>query len=326
MRPPAFWFAPGPSAPAILLGPLQAITARITARRLTRPGWRAPVPVVCCGNVGVGGAGKTTLALDLALALRRRGVAVHCLTRGYGGRSVTVPLRVDLARHDAALVGDEALLLAGIAPCWVGADRAASARAAIADGAEILLMDDGLQNPGLVQDWPLLVIDGTVGFGNDRLLPAGPLREPVAAAAARVRYAIMIGDDRTGAGSRLPAGLVRLQADLEMDPALAALRGHRLLAFAGIARPAKFFDALAATGLTVTATQGYPDHHRYRTHALDRLQREADRLGAVLVTTPKDAVRLPPDLRARVQVAGVALRWRDPAARNVLLDRITRTG
>ena len=326
MRPPGFWFAPGPSAPAMLLGPLQAVTAHVTARRLARPGWRAPVPVVCCGNVGIGGAGKTTLALDLALALRQRGVAVHCLTRGYGGRSVTTPLRVDAGRHDANLVGDEALLLAEVAPCWVGGDRAVSARAAIADGAEILLMDDGLQNPGLVQDWPLLVIDGTVGFGNNRLLPAGPLREPVEAATARGRYAILVGDDQTGIGTHLPPALVRLQADLDMDPALSALRGHRLLAFAGIARPAKFFDALSASGLTVIATQGYPDHHRYRLHTLDRLQREADRLGALLVTTPKDAVRLPPDLRATVQVARGTLRCRDPAARTVLLDRITQIG
>ncbi len=322
MRPPAFWFTPVPSVPAILLGPLQAITARTTARRLARPGWRAPVPVVCCGNVGVGGAGKTTLALDLALALRQRGVAVHCLTRGYGGTGSTAPLRVDPGRHDAALVGDEALLLAEVAPCWVGRDRAVSARAAVDAGAQILLMDDGLQNPGLVQDWPLLVIDGTVGFGNNRLLPAGPLRESVEAAAARVRYAILIGDDRTGAGAHLPSAVARLHADLEMDPALAALRGLRLLAFAGIARPAKFFEALAASGLTLTATRGYPDHHRYRPHAFHRLQREADRLGALLVTTPKDAVRLPPDLRATIQVARVTLCWRDPAARNVLLDRV----
>ena len=193
MRPPAFWFASGSSTLAVLLGPLQAITARATARRLARPGWRAPVPVVCCGNVGVGGAGKTTLTLDLALALRHRGVVVHCLTRGYGGRGRTLPLRVDPGRHDAALVGDEALLLAEVAPCWVGGDRAASARAAVADGAEILLMDDGLQNPGLVQDWPLLVIDGSVGFGNNRLLPAGPLRQPVAAAPPRRPYPGQVG-------------------------------------------------------------------------------------------------------------------------------------
>ncbi len=323
MRPPAFWFTPGSSAPAILLSPLQAITARMTARRLARPGWQAPVPVVCCGNVGVGGAGKTTLALDLAIRLRHRGVAVHCLTRGYGGRSSATPLRVDPHRHDATLVGDEALLLAEVAPCWVGRDRVASARAAIAAGARILLMDDGLQNPGLVQDWPLLVIDGAVGFGNNRLLPAGPLREPVEAATARVRCAILIGDDLTGAGKCLPPAMVRLHADLEMDPSLAALRGRRLLAFAGIARPAKFFDALSSLGLTLLHTQGYPDHCRYRTHTLDRLRRDAKRLDALLVTTPKDAVRLPPDLRATVHVARVSLRWRDSIARDGLLDHIT---
>ncbi len=323
MRPPAFWSSSAPSLQATLLGPLQAITARMTVRRLARPGWRASVPVICCGNVGIGGAGKTTLALDLATRLQHRGLAVHCLTRGYGGRSGTTPLRVDPARHDAALVGDEALLLAGTAPCWVSRDRAASARAAIAAGARILLMDDGLQNPGLLQDWPLLVVDGAVGFGNNRLLPAGPLREPVEAATARVRCAVLIGDDLTGAGKRLPPGLAQLHADLEMDPALGALRGQRLLAFAGIARPAKFFDALSALGLTLAGTQGYPDHHRYRPRTLDRLRRDANRLQACLVTTPKDAVRLPPDLRAMVHVAHVSLRWRDPAARDSLLDRIT---
>ncbi len=323
MRPPAFWSSPAPSLQATLLGPLQAITARITARRLARPGWQASVPVVCCGNVGVGGTGKTTLALDLAIGLQQRGLAVHCLTRGYGGRSGTMPLRVDPDRHDATLVGDEALLLADTAPCWVGSDRAASARAAIAAGAQVLLMDDGLQNPGLVQDWPLLVIDGAVGFGNNRLLPAGPLREPVQTATARVCCAVLIGDDFTGAGKRLPPAMVQLHADLEMDPGLTALCGRRLLAFAGIARPAKFFDALSALGLTLADTQGYPDHHRYRPRTLDRLRRQADRLEALLVTTPKDAVRLPPDLRVMVHVARVSLRWRDPTARDGLLDRIT---
>ena len=262
------------------------------------------------------------MALDLALGLQQRGLAVHCLTRGYGGTGSKTPLRVDPRRHDAAVTGDEALLLAEVAPCWVGGDRAASAQAAVAAGAQLLLMDDGLQNPGLVQDWPLLVIDGTVGFGNNRLLPAGPLREPVEAAAARVRYAILVGDDLAGAGRRLPPAVVRLHADLEMDPALVALRGRRLLAFAGIARPAKFFDALAALGLTLTDTRAYPDHHSYPPHALDRLRRDAGRLGALLVTTPKDAVRLPPELRATVHVARVSLRWHDPAARNVLLDRV----
>ena len=182
MRPPAWWDRGG--AIPRLLAPAATLVAAAGARRMSRVGWRAPVPVLCCGNATVGGAGKTTVALDLAARLRARAVAVHVLTRGYGGRA-RGPLRVDPARHDAALVGDEPLLLAAVAPTWVCADRAAGARAAVTDGAGALLMDDGLQNPTLSKTASLLVIDGAAGFGNGRVLPAGPLREPVAAAAPR---------------------------------------------------------------------------------------------------------------------------------------------
>ena len=325
MKSPGFWYDRRPSLAASLLEPFGAITARATARRLRRVGWTAPVPVVCCGNVGVGGAGKTTLALDLARGLAERGIAVHCLTRGHGGSARSGVLRVEPDHHDAALVGDEALLLAEVAPCWRSPDRAAAARAAIAAGAQLLLMDDGLQNPGLVQDWPLLVIDGAVGFGNGRLLPAGPLREPVAAAAARAAGAILIGADATGDAGRLPQALPLLRAELAMDPAIGRLRDRRLLAFAGIARPAKFFDALVAHGLTVLETRSFADHHRFRPAELERLQRDAVRLRATLITTPKDAVRLPAALRATVAVASVSLRWLDPEARAALLDSMTGT-
>ncbi len=324
MQAPGFWYDRDRHLAASLLAPFGALTVRATARRLRRGGWRAPVPVICCGNAGVGGAGKTTLALDLARRLRARGVAVHCLTRGYGGRGGAGIVRVDPARHDAAAVGDEALLLAEAVPCWVAGDRAAAARAAVAAGARILLMDDGLQNPGLVQDWPLLVIDGAVGFGNGRPLPAGPLREPVAAAAGRAAAAVLIGADRAGVRASLPGALPVLEAELEMDPAAAGrLAGGRLLAFAGLARPAKFFDALEVAGLTLAGRRAFPDHHRFRPAALARLRGEADRLGATLVTTPKDAVRLPAAMRPDVAVMGVALRWRQPAALEALLDRIT---
>ncbi|MGI4744473.1 MAG: tetraacyldisaccharide 4'-kinase [Janthinobacterium lividum] len=325
MQAPAFWYSRRPSLAGMVLGPLGAITKRATARRLLRPGWTAPVPVICCGNVGVGGAGKTTLALDLAARLQVLGLAVHCLTRGYGGRVGRSVLRVDPDRHDATLVGDEALLLARQAPCWISADRAAGAQAAIAAGAQILLMDDGLQNPGLVQDWPLLVIDGAAGFGNGRLLPAGPLREPVGTAAARAAAAIMIGPDETGDGASLPPGLTVLHAELVMDEATLELRGRKVLAFAGIGRPEKFFDALDRVGLDLACTHAFPDHHRFHGRELDALQRDAARLGAILVTTPKDAVRLPLALRGDIIVAGVSLRWHDPAARDRLIGRLTHT-
>ena len=313
MRAPSFWTRDGP-APR-LLTPISALTAGITARRIARPGWRAPVPVICCGNATVGGAGKTTLAIDLAHRLAARGVAVHCLSRGYGGRVGTV-LRVEPGRHPASLVGDEPLLLAAVAPTWVGRDRAAAAGAAVAAGAAALVMDDGLQNPGLAKDLAFLVVDGAPGFGNGRLLPAGPLREPVAAAAARCRAAVLIGEDRTGALAKLPPGMPVLRASLVAEEGFA---GRRVLAFAGIGRPGKLAETLAAAGADVAGLRPFPDHHAYTDSELDTVLAEAVALGAEPVTTPKDAVRLPPGYRERVRVSGVRLVWRDEAALEGLL-------
>jgi len=316
MRAPDFWRRDGTAAH--LLGPFAAVTEYLTARRVARPGWRAPVPVICCGNAGVGGSGKTPLALDLGARLLARGKAVAFLTRGYGGRQRGVT-QVDLRRHNAADVGDEALLLAEVAPTFVAPDRAAAARAAIAAGAELLVMDDGLQNPGLVKDCALLVIDGGAGFGNGRALPAGPLRETIAAAAARCRAAVLIGVDATGALARLPAGLPVLRA--AMQPA-GEMSGRRVMAFAGIGRPDKFFATLREAGAQLAGTRVFPDHHRFSANELDRLRREAAALDARLVTTAKDFVRLPPGLRAEVLRFDVRLAWQEPQAVDALLDTL----
>ncbi len=313
LPPPAFWRHDTRQVIPALLGPASWLVARITARRVARPGWRAPVRVICCGNPGVGGAGKTTLVLDLAARLQAQGKQVHLLTRGHGG-TARGPLRVDPARHDARQVGDEALLLAACAPTWVGADRAAAARCAVQAGAEMLILDDGLQNPTLAKDCGLLVIDGAAGFGNARVLPAGPLREPIAAAAARCRAAILIGDDLTGALDHLPHSLPVLRARLAPGPEAVALAGRRVLAFAGIGRPAKFFDMLSDAGLDVAGRRPFADHHRYGAGELAGLRAEAARLGATLVTTPKDFVRLPASDRFGISSVGVGLVWDDAAA------------
>jgi len=313
LRAPGFWERDG-RLPR-LLAPVSRISVGLTARRVARPGWRAPVPVICCGNATVGGAGKTTLALDLVQRLTARGIAVHCLSRGYGGRVGTV-LRVEPGLHPASLVGDEPLLLAALAPTWVGRDRAAAARAAVDAGAAVLLMDDGLQNPGLVKDLAFLVVDGGAGFGNGRVLPAGPLREPVAAAAARCRAAVLIGEDRTGALGSLPPGLPMLRASLAAE---GAFSGRRVLAFAGIGRPGKLAETLTAAGAEVVALRAFPDHHAYAAAELDRVLADAAGVGAEPVTTPKDAVRLPPGYRERVRVSGVKLVWEDEAALGDLL-------
>jgi tetraacyldisaccharide 4'-kinase len=315
MHAPGFWRQDG-FLPA-LLAPLGALYAAGTARRVARAGWRAPVPVFCAGNASVGGTGKTTLALDLGARLGARGVPFAFLTRGHGGQGGAAR-RVDPARHDAATVGDEALLLAALAPTYVGADRAAGARAALADGARALIMDDGLQNPTLEKSVSFLVIDGEAGFGNGKCLPAGPLREPPAAAAARCRAAVLIGPDRAGARAALPAGFPVLSARLEPAPDIAALAGP-VLAFAGIGRPDKFFDMLAAAGVALAGRRPFPDHHRYSAAEFSALLAEAARLGAVAVTTPKDAARLSPAQRARIATVGVRLVWEDDAAVAALL-------
>ncbi len=244
---------------------------------------------------------------------------MHLLLRGYGG-ATRGPRRVRPG-DDSALVGDEALLLSEIAPTWTGADRAASARAAIAAGAEVLVLDDGLQNPTLVKDLSLLVIDGGSGFGNGRLFPAGPLREKVAAGAARCGAAVLIGPDSTGAAAVL-AGLPVLRARLTPGPEIAALAGRRVFAFAGIGRPDKFFTTLADAGAGLAGAVAFPDHHPYRAAEVQRLLDRAARLDAVPVTTTKDAVRLPPTLRAQVEVARISLAWEDPGALERVLGEV----
>jgi tetraacyldisaccharide 4'-kinase len=235
---------------------------------------------------------------------------VAFLTRGHGGQGRG---RVDAL--DPQRFGDEAVLLAQVAPTYVDPDRAAAARLALADGAAVLIMDDGLQNPSLAKDVSFLVIDGAVGFGNGRVIPAGPLREPVAAAASRCQAAVLIGTDRTGALALLPPGLPVLRARLR---ATGAPEGARVLAFAGIGRPEKFAETLRNAGVDVAELRAFPDHHRYTGRDLASLQAQARTLGAALVTTPKDAVKLPPGFAT---VVGVTLAWDDEAPLLALMPR-----
>ena len=324
MQAPRFWQRGGSRLVPALLMPLSVLTAAATARRVARPGWRAPVPVLCCGNVTVGGSGKTTLALDLLGRLAAAGATPHALLRGYGGSAEGV--RLVAPADDVAETGDEALLLAQVAPTWIGGDRAATARAAVAAGAAVLVLDDGLQNPTLHKDLSLLVIDGGFGFGNGRLLPAGPLREPVAAGAARCQAAVLIGPDEAGAAAALPPGLPVLHARLVPGPATRALRGRRVLAFAGIGRPAKFFATLREAGAAVVGEVAFADHHRFTAGELAGLLARAEQAGAVPATTAKDAVRLPAAVRGQIAVADVSLEWQMPDAIAALLNALLAKG
>jgi tetraacyldisaccharide 4'-kinase len=314
MNAPDFWWRPQPCWQSRLLAPLGALYAAVTARRMARPGWRAPVPVICCGNPTVGGSGKTTVALDIGARLLARGRQPAFLTRGYGG-TTRRPVRV--AGQTVGQIGDEALLLAACAPTYVGADRAATAKLAIADGADVLVLDDGLQNPTLAKDLTFLVVDGAVGFGNAQPIPAGPLREALPAAIARCQVAVLIGHDATGVAGQL-GGLPVLTAQLHAD---AYLTGHKVYAFAGIGRPTKFGETLADAGAKIVRLQGFPDHHPYTDADLRLVLAAASGLCATPVTTPKDATRLPPQFHDKIRIVGVRLAWADPAAIEAALTR-----
>jgi tetraacyldisaccharide 4'-kinase len=321
MNTPAFWYRPAGTL-ASALAPLGWIYAGTTAWRLAHgSAARLPVPVVCVGNLTAGGAGKTPVVRDLAARLAGRGRTPVILSRGYGGRE-RGPLKVEPALHDAAAVGDEPLLLAGDAACWIAADRAEGGRAAVKGGADIIVMDDGLQNPDLEQDLRLIVVDGTAGFGNGFAIPAGPLRETLAHGLARAHGLIIVGEDRSGLASAFSGRLPVLAARLEPGDA-GWLSGTRVAALAGIGRPEKFRETLLAAGAEIAAFQAFADHHPYAQSELDAFAAEARRLHAIAVTTEKDWVRLSPEWRALIRPVKVGLVWQRPAAIESLLDHVT---
>jgi tetraacyldisaccharide 4'-kinase len=317
---PAFWARP-PGLLSELLLPVGAGWDAATRLRqaFTRP-YYPPVPVVCVGNLVAGGAGKTPVALAVAERLVSRGIALHIVTRGYGG-SLGGPERVDLSRHDAAAVGDEALLLAARAPCWVARDRADGVRAAVALRAQMILLDDGLQNPTVAKTFSFLVVDAAYGFGNGRVIPAGPLRESLARGLSRAHAIVLLGEEVQ------PGGQESLRINTALPVLHAALRpvagerfaGARLLAFAGIGRPEKFFSTLQTLGADLVGTRSFPDHHPFRASEIDRLRRAAERAKARLITTAKDILRVPAAMRAAIEVLDVEIRWRDPQALDDLI-------
>jgi len=317
--PPEFWSRGGPW-PALLAPAGWLYGAAGALRRAVARPWRAPVPVLCVGNLVVGGAGKTPVALELAQRLAALGAAPHILTRGYGG-SLSGPVKVDPARHSYHEVGDEALLLARVAPTWICADRVRSAQSAIAAGATVLILDDGFQNPSLVQDLKLLVVDSVYGLGNGRLIPAGPLREPAASGFARADAVVLMGDG-VGDIARIAGGRPVFRAHLMPTQEAPALRGMRVVAFAGIGRPEKFFAFLELLNAELVGRHPFPDHQPYSRPMLEDILAEAERAAARVVTTEKDWVRVPPEMRDRITPIPVKVSWDAVSEVTALLDKL----
>lgn len=324
MRPPEFWNNPPdrPGWQAKALRPLGWLYGAVTAKRVAGRGYQAACPVICVGNLNVGGTGKTPVVMAL---IARLGEGVHVVSRGYGGRELG-PLRVDERRHKAADVGDEPLLLSAFAPTWVARDRAVGVRAAEAAGAKIIVLDDGHQNPSVEKTLSLVVVDAEVGFGNGGVMPSGPLREPVEAGLARADLLVSIGSEAVQkrfqeiwrARLTVPHATAHLSVlETGMDWA-----GLRVLAFAGIGRPEKFFATLRDLGADLVRTQALDDHQILSDTLLKRLEVDAERLSAQLVTTEKDAVRLPQAFRPKVLTVPVRLDMDDDKALTAALAKI----
>jgi tetraacyldisaccharide 4'-kinase len=328
MREPAFWWRE-PSLACALLAPLAAAYGAVAQARLERRGRRAGVPIVCIGNLTVGGAGKTPTALAVARMLAAAGERPVFLSRGYGGTLVG-PVVVDPSRHRAREVGDEPLLLARAAPTIVARNRVMGA--GFAAGASVIVMDDGFHNPSLAKDFSVLVVDARRGIGNGRVIPAGPLRAPVDAQLTRAQALVVVGASSRAlaiAETARTRNIPILQAYLRADTGfIAELAGRRVLAFAGIGDPEKFFATLAEAGIAIAGKRSFPDHHRYTPAEAGALCNAAERDGLVLVTTEKDLARLSGEdqlkqLAGRAQALPVTLAFADEAPfKSLLLEKV----
>lgn len=304
---PAFWqerFHPL----ALLLWPIGKAYQWITEMRLRRNAAKVPVPVICIGNITVGGTGKTPIVQYLVQQLQQMGMTPHIILRGYGGHAREIT-RVDLSTHDAHDVGDEALMHAGVAPTWVGGDRHQSALAAIAAGADVIVMDDGMQNPSLSPTVKWMVLDAARGIGNGYGIPAGPLRESLGHALKRIDAVILVGEGNYAPQTEKPILRVKIETDSKVREMLA---GKIIYAFAGIGYPQKLAVSLRGAGLELAGVRGFPDHHVYREEEIAALHKRAKLLGAQLVTTQKDFVRLPEAWREDIIPVDVTLHWENP--------------
>jgi tetraacyldisaccharide 4'-kinase len=322
MQPPEFWRTE--NGIARLLTPIGHVVGRITTRRVLKTSaFRPAIPVISVGNLTVGGSGKTPVAMSIVERLKERGEKPVVILRGYGGR-LKGPVAVDPNVHTADDVGDEALLHAMHCPTWVARARAAAAAEVTRTDATVIVLDDGHQHPGIAKDLSLIVVDGSAAFGNGRIVPAGPLREHIDDGLARSDAMVIMNEDHAGLDAFFAGRLPILHACHVPGPEWVPLRARRVVAFAGIGEPERFFATLRGFGIEVAAAYPFGDHQGYRDLDITPILDQAYKLKAVPVTTAKDAVRLPPDQRQQVDVLSVGVGWREAEALDALLEKTLR--
>ena len=314
MKTPTYW--KHKNFTSDLLWPLGRIYNCATNLRIKlKSAKKVDIPVICIGNITAGGTGKTPVAVSIAALLQKQGKKPFFVSRGYGGSLKNIV--VNAQKHTPQQCGDEPLILARQAPVVVNPDRYAGALTAAQNGAELIIMDDGFQNPGLHKDLSFLVFDGNFGLGNGRCIPSGPLREDLESGLKRADAAIIIGTDRCNLRSRFDIPCFSAQ----IAPAPLKIKNPHITAFAGIGRPSKFYRSLKDCGFNLLKTHDFPDHHCYSEEELFALISEAEKLGADIYTTSKDYVKIPSELKNRFKVLEIAIQWEDETA---LLDFILK--
>ena len=298
MKAPAFWDKNGIKPK--LLAPAACVYSLVTQQRMKNIGYKSKLPVICVGNLVAGGAGKTPTAIKLGKMIQTSGKKINFLASGYNGK---INIVAKVVENDPHKYGDEAVVLSAVAPTWIGKDRAEAAQLAEMDGAEVLVLDDGYQNPTLQKDFSVVVVDAEYGFGNGKVIPAGPLRETVEDGLARADAILIIGDGKPS----LPKTKIPIfKAKVEISfPEV--LKEERIVPFCGLARPEKFFNSLKKAGLDLADEISFPDHHPYLESDIKAVLGIASKFGAVVVTTEKDFVKLPQKIKMLVHIVKMDL-------------------
>ena len=299
LKAPKFWYQKKDSYLSRSLYPLSLLFRLGTkVRNFVSTSKKSPLPVICIGNIVVGGAGKTPVSLKIGKMLIKAGYKPHFISKGYAGIIKTSTLVESW--HSPTSVGDESILLSKVAPTWIGKNRNLSGEYAKMQGGDCLIMDDGFQNPTIYKDFSIIVINASQEFGNKRVMPSGPLRESIKRGLTRTNLVIVIGDTTDDLKKLIPSNIPILSAKFIINKENKIFKGQKITAFAGIAYPEKFFTSLAEQGAQIVKEVIYPDHHIYHENDLLNLAEIANKTQSILVSTQKDFVRIPKSYRSLV--------------------------